>query len=83
MPSSGARQWRYDCDCLPEVADERRTQEWQRMHSQVSKANAGYFISEGRLAADLDKSELRERVDQADGTLIACNVCGTLREVGQ
>jgi hypothetical protein len=53
------------------------------MHSQVSKANAGYFISEGRLAADLDKSELRERVDQADGTLIACNVCGTLREVGQ
>jgi hypothetical protein len=50
------------------------------MHSQVSARNASYFIEESRIDEDLDESDLIERVEQADGSLIACNVCGALRE---
>jgi rubrerythrin len=81
MVSSGARQWRVDCDCAPEVARQRHSQEWERMHSQVSKANAAYFIEEDRIDQDISEGELRKRVDQADGTIVVCNVCGTMREV--
>lgn len=79
---SGARQWRADCDCAPDVAAERRTQKWERMHSQVSKANAKYFVSENRIDKDISQGELRQRVNQADGTVLVCNVCGKLKEVG-
>lgn len=79
---SGARQWRADCDCAPDVAAERRTQKWERMHSQVSKANAKHFISEGRIDKDISQEGLRQRVNQADGTVLVCNVCGKLKEVG-
>ncbi|KAA9399692.1 hypothetical protein [Haloarcula sp. CBA1129] len=81
MSQSGARQWRVECDCIPEVAEARDTQHWERMHSQVSKANAGHFVSENRLAADLDEDELRQRHEQAHGALVVCNVCGKLKEV--
>ena len=81
MSHSGARQWRYDCDCNPEVAEARHSQEWQRMHSQVSRANAEYFITEDRLKCDINESELRRRVKNADGTPIVCNACGKLKEV--
>lgn len=81
MTQSGARQWRHPCDCAPEVAEERDSQPWERMHSQVSQANAEYFIAEDRLAADLDEQELRKRHRQADGKLIVCNVCGRIKEV--
>ncbi|MDS0280648.1 hypothetical protein [Haloarcula onubensis] len=75
MSHSGARQWRVSCPCAAEKVDGKR------MHSQVSKANAEYFVTEDRLAADLDEEELRERHDRADGALVACNVCGKLKEV--
>jgi len=80
---SGATQWRVDCDCLPEVAEARHTQPWERMHSQVSKRNAGYFIEEARLNGDFSKAELRRRVEQTDGTIVVCNSCGKLKEVGE
>jgi hypothetical protein len=51
------------------------------MHSQVSERNAEYFISEDRLKSDLDEYDLRCRLEQADGTLVVCNVCGSLKEV--
>lgn len=79
---SGATQWRYDCDCAEAVAEERHTQQWQRMHSQVSKANAKYFIEEDRLATDMTQYELRDMVDTASGTIIVCNVCGKIKEAG-
>lgn len=78
---SGARQWRHDCDCAPEVAEARHTQQWERMHSQVSKANAEHFISEGRIDRDISEAELRSLVEDADGTVIVCNVCGSLKVV--
>ncbi|MDG5778946.1 hypothetical protein VB773_01370 [Haloarculaceae archaeon H-GB2-1] len=81
MSHSGARQWRVDCECVPEVAEQRDSQKWQRMHSQVSKRNATYFISEDRLAEDISESELRERLERIDGALVACNVCGSLKRV--
>ena len=62
---SGARQWRYHCQCASEVADKRTTQEWQRMHSLVSEANAEYFVSEGRLEGKLDAEDLREMLNAA------------------
>jgi hypothetical protein len=53
------------------------------MHSQVSKRNAEYFISEDRLADDdITEAELRKRVEQAHGTIVVCNVCGSIKEVG-
>jgi rubrerythrin len=52
------------------------------MHSQVSKANAKYFVSENRIDKDISQGELRQRVNQADGTVLVCNVCGKLKEVG-
>ncbi len=75
MSHSGARQWRVSCDCADQKVDGKR------MHSQVSKRNAEYFIIEDRLAADLDEDELVQRHEQADGALVACNVCGSLKEV--
>jgi hypothetical protein len=51
------------------------------MHSQVSKGNAKYFISEGRIDTDISQGELRQRVTQTDGTVLVCNVCGALKEV--
>jgi len=59
---SGARQWRHPCQCLEGRRTPGSTKE-HRMHSQVSQANAEYFISEGRLrrddldAATLDSTE--------------------------
>lgn len=79
---SGARQHRAECDCLPEVAEERHSQPWVRMHSQVSKANHEFFISEGRVDDSLTAEDLLERWEEADGTLIVCNVCGSIKEVG-
>lgn len=78
---SGARQWRVDCDCVPEVAEERRIQPWERMHSEVSRSNASYFIEEDRLDEDLSEDDLLDRLKAADGTLVCCNVCGDLKEV--
>jgi len=52
------------------------------MHSQVSKANAKYFISENRIDKDISQEGLRKRVNQAGGTVLVCNVCGKLKEVG-
>lgn len=53
------------------------------MHSQVSQANASYFISEDRLARDdLDAGDLEEMVRETDGNIIVCNQCGALKEVG-
>jgi hypothetical protein len=51
------------------------------MHSEVSKSNLSFFISEGRVGDDIDEDDLRARLDRTDGALIACNNCGTLREV--
>jgi hypothetical protein len=51
------------------------------MHSQVSESNLTFFISEGRVDDHIDEDDLRTRFDRTDGTLIACNSCGTLREV--
>jgi hypothetical protein len=78
---SGARQWRHDCECAPDVAAERTHQEWERMHSQVSEANAEYFVSEERLEGELDAEDLREMVRETEGTMLACNVCGRIKEV--
>lgn len=78
---SGARQWRHECDCAPDVAAERETQEWERMHSQVSEANAEHFVSEERLENELDAEDLREMVRETSGSIIACNVCGRIKEV--
>jgi len=35
------------------------------MHSQVSEANAEYFVSEGRLEGKLDAEDLREMLNAA------------------
>jgi hypothetical protein len=78
---SGARQWRHDCDCAPEVAAERTSQKWERMHSQISKANVGYFTKENRVDEDINHLELRRRHSKVEGTLIVCNVCGDIKEV--
>jgi len=51
------------------------------MHSQVSQANLAYFLAEDRLREDLDEDALRERYQRADGVLVVCNNCGTIREV--
>jgi len=73
---SGAQQWRVTCEyCGNPVSDRLR------MHSQVSRANLSYFIEEDRLRRDLDESALLERYQRADGALVVCNNCGTIREV--
>lgn len=52
------------------------------MHSQVSVANAEYFIDEDRLRRDdLDAAGLEAMVEDTDGSIICCNVCGRLKEV--
>lgn len=54
------------------------------MHSQVSKSNLSFFISEDRVDADVDEDDLRSRLDRADRrdeALVVCNNCGTIREV--
>jgi hypothetical protein len=52
------------------------------MHSQVSVANASYFISEDRLRRDdLDAGDLKGWVRETDGSIIVCNSCGQLTEV--
>ena len=78
---SGARQWRYHCQCASEVAPERSTQEWERMHSEVSEANAEYFVNEERSEAELDAEGLRDIVRETEGSIIACNVWGRLKEL--
>lgn len=78
MIHSGARQWRYDCTCSPEVAEARHSQEWQRMHSEVSRANAEYFVSEDRVDGDVEEADLVELV-QEYAHVIVCNVCGDLK----
>jgi len=78
---SGARQWRHDCECAPDVAAERTTQEWERMHSQVSEANAEYFVTEERLEGKIDAEDLRKIVRETEGSILACNVCGRIKEV--
>jgi len=73
---SGARQWRVACeDCGNPVSDRKR------MHSQVSKSNLSFFISEDRVDDDIDEDDLRGRLERADGALVVCNNCGTIREV--
>jgi hypothetical protein len=53
------------------------------MHSQVSVANASYFLSEDRLRCDdVDAGDLTEMVRATDGSIIVCNSCGQLTEVG-
>lgn len=73
---SGARQWRVACSTCgkPEV-------EHLRMHSQVSQANAEYFISENRVGENVTEDQLRAMHDRADGALVVCNNCNTIREV--
>jgi len=72
---SGARQYRHGCEC----ADSDR----QIMHSEVSQANAEFFISENRLRnADLDEDDLRDILEGTSGSIIVCNPCGRIKEVG-
>ena len=78
---SGARQWRHDCECAPDVAAERTDQEWERMHSEVSEANAEYFVNEERSEAELDAEGLRDIFRETEGSIIACNVWGRLKEL--
>lgn len=79
MSTSGARQWRLDCTCLPEVAEARHTQNWERMHSQVSKNNCGYFISERRVDTKAwSEAALRRLVGRHD-TVAVCNPCGSVK----
>jgi hypothetical protein len=51
------------------------------MHSQVSASNLEYFVSEDRVPDHVGEEDLRERYDSADGALIVCNVCGSIKEV--
>lgn len=81
MSVSGARQWRHDCDCLPEVAEERHSQEWERMHSEISQRNLEYFVEENRVGDGVDVEDLERIYQQADGHVLVCNVCGTIRVV--
>jgi len=81
MSHSGARQWRHYCQCLEGNRSPGSTKE-HRMHSQVSVANASYFISEDRLRRDdLDAGDLEEMIRETDGSIIVCNRCGRLKEV--
>lgn len=74
--SSGARQWRHDCECSAHDS--------KVMHSQVSSANADYFIDEDRLRDDdLDAADLREKVRETTGSIIVCNVCGRQKTVDE
>jgi len=78
---SGARQWRHYFECLEGNRSPGSDKE-HRMHSQVSQRNASYFISEDRLARDdLDAGDLEQMVRETDGSIIACNRCGRLKEV--
>lgn len=79
--SGGATQWRHECDCLPEVAEERITQKWFRMHSEVSFANVSFFISEGRVADDVTEEELLMLKEQFDHVIV-CNVCQSIKGLG-
>lgn len=72
---SGARQWRHPCDCGNSEIGSRR------MHSEVSKNNASYFISESRVGENISEDDLRGMLGRADGSLICCNHCGALRVV--
>ncbi len=82
MSFSGARQWRYECECLPEVADARHSQKWERMHSEVSSRNLEYFIDEGRVGDALDVEGLRWIYEEAgDSHVIVCNCCGIIKVV--
>lgn len=84
MSRSGARQWRHRCDCHPEVAEERHSQHWERMHSEVSYNNKAYFISENRVGEDVTEADLKQLLEELESgeSLLCCNCCGALRVVG-
>lgn len=74
--SGGAAQWRHPCeDCgNPDTG-------LRRMHSEVSRYNHEYFIDEDRVAEHVTADQLLAMLDRADGALIVCNNCNTIREV--
>lgn len=76
----GATQWRPECACSKPLAGSDRS-----MHSEVSKRNLPYFISEQRVPPGVDEAQLREwyeRAQDADRHLLACNHCRRVREYG-
>ena len=80
MSQSGARQWRLDCTCHPEVAEQRHSQEWERMHSEVSLRNAGYFIEEDRVPDDVTEADLKAWKENYD-SVVVCNPCGNIKGI--
>lgn len=77
---SGATQWRLDCLCAPAVAEQRHTQPWERMHSEVSYNNRRFFIDERRVPVSVSKSDLKDLLDQHE-TVVVCNVCGSVKAI--
>lgn len=75
---SGATQWRHDCDCHPDLAEARDSQHWERIHSEVSKANAEFFIKESRVDDDVFEADLRDLVDEHEHVLV-CNLCSSIK----
>lgn len=80
MVFSGARQWKHDCRCNENVAEQRRVNKWIRMHSEVSKSNASYFISEDRVGDAVDEDDLLDLLDRHKH-IIVCNVCGAIKAI--
>lgn len=69
---SGAHQWRVPCEHLDDRPSERA------MHSEVSRNNLSFFVSERRVTEDVDEDDLRQWLDRAeaiDGALVFCNHC--------
>lgn len=73
-----ARQWHIECSCVPELAEERITQEWIRMHSEVTANSLSYFFREGRVPPSFDRDEMERLVEDAD-TVAICNVCNSVK----
>ena len=44
-------------------------------------ASCGLVVSEDRIDRDISEDELRQRLDRAEGTLVVCNVCGSMKGV--
>lgn len=77
MIRSGATQWRHDCTC----AEARQSQPWERMHSEVSRANAQYFVEGDRVGDAVTEADLYDFLDRHDHAIV-CNVCGTIKGLG-
>lgn len=76
---AGARQHRVPCVHL-----DGRPAEYA-MHSAVSWANREYFKKESRVSNDVELTDIREWLEQADdrdGTVVVCNQCRRAKIVG-